>query len=110
MSASSAILWTLLLPLLLLWVASTVVVALAFDRATSRLGDGALSLEAWLLYASAGAATGGLLGSMLVVRDFVLLAEGRPEMSRLLLVGAPGMLLGAAFACLLALAAVHWRR
>lgn len=111
MSTGSATLLAVLVPLLLAWAASTVLVAFAFDRATSRAaGEPALSFEAWLLYASGGAATGGLLGTMLVVREFVLPSSARPEVLRLLLVGAPGMLLGAAFACLLALAAVQWRR
>ena len=108
-----ALLFRLVLPLVALWAASSVVTALAFEHAASGSPDDAdrVTLEAWLLFAAAGAAFGGLFGTMLVMRDIVLSRTTGGEIASLLVFVAPGTLLGAAFACLLASAVLQaWRR
>lgn len=107
-----ALLFQLVLPLVALWAASSVVTALAFEHVA---GGGAddddrIGLEAWLLFAAAGAAFGGLFGTMLVLRDLVLSREAVGEVTMLLLFVAPATLLGATFSCLLASAVMRaWR-
>lgn len=108
-----ALLFQLVLPLVVLWAASSIVTALAFEHVASGSPDDTdrVSLEAWLLFAAAGAAFGGLFGTMLVLRDLVLSRGAGGDVGMLLLFVAPGTLLGATFACLLASAVLQaWRR
>ena len=108
-----ALLFQLVLPLVALWAASSILTALAFEHVASGAPDDAdrVSLEAWLLFAAAGAAFGGLFGTMLVLRDLVVSRAAGGEVGALLLLVAPATLLGATFSCLLATAVLQaWRR
>jgi hypothetical protein len=106
-----ALLFRLALPLVLLWTAASIATALAFERANaSPVQDERVGLEAWLLYAGMGAASGGLVGTMLVLRDLATLAPKDGDIGRLLLFATPGMVLGAAFACTIVTAVFHLRR
>lgn len=106
------LLFRLALPLVLLWTAASIATAFAFERvANADPGeDERVGLEAWLLYAGLGAAAGGLVGTMLVLRDLATLSPGQGEIGRLLLFATPGMVLGAAFACAVVAAVFHLRR
>ena len=107
-----ALLFRLALPLVLLWTAASIATALAFERVANanRLQDERVGLEAWLLYAGMGAAAGGLVGTMFVLRDLATLAPKDGDIGRLLLFATPGMVLGAAFACTIVTAVFHLRR
>ena len=107
-----ALLFRLALPLVLLWTAASIAIAFAFERVASAdpREDERVGLEAWLLYASLGAASGGLVGTMLVLRDLATLSPGQGEVARLLLFATPGMVLGAAFACTVVAAVFQLRR
>jgi hypothetical protein len=102
----------LALPLVLLWTAASIATGLAFERVANanRLQDERVGLEAWLLYAGMGAAAGGLVGTLLVLRDLATLAPKDGDIGRLLLFATPGMVLGAAFACTIVTAVFHLRR
>ena len=105
------LLFRLALPLVLLWTAASIVTALAFERANATpVQDERVGLEAWLLYAGMGAAAGGLVGTMLVLRDLALASPKDGDIGRLLLFATPGMVLGAAFACTIVTAVFHLRR
>lgn len=107
-----ALLLRLALPLVLLWTAASIATAFAFERVASGspAHDERVGLEAWLLYAGMGAAAGGLVGTMFVLRDLATLAPKDGDIGRLLLFATPGMVLGAAFACSVVAAAFHLRR
>ena len=108
-----ALLFQLVLPLVVLWAASSVVTALAFEHAAGGSPDDPdrVTLEAWLLFSAAGAAFGGLFGTMLVLRDLALSRANDGDVATLLLFVAPATLLGATFSCLLASAVLQaWRR
>src|SRR5215208_2279062 len=103
-----ALLFRLALPLVLLWTATSIATALAFERANaSPVQDERVGLEAWLLYAGMGASAGGLVGTMLVLRDLATLGPKDGDVGRLLLFATPGMVLGAAFACTIVTAVFH---
>ena len=106
-----ALLFRLALPLVLLWTAASIATAFAFERANaSPVEDERVGLEAWLLYSGMGAAAGGLVGTMLVLRDLAMVAPKDGDIGRLLLFATPGMVLGAAFACTVVTAVFHLRR
>ena len=107
-----SLLLRLALPLVLLWTVASIATALAFERIANAnpLEDERVGLEAWLLYAGLGASAGGLVGTMLVLRDLATLAPKGGEIGRLLLFATPGMVLGAAFACTVVTAVFHLRR
>lgn len=106
------LLFRLALPLVLLWTGASIAVAFAFERLANAdpVENERVGLEAWLLYAGLGAAAGGLVGTMLVLRDLATLAPAHDEIGRLLLFATPGMVLGAAFACTVVTAVFHLRR
>ena len=107
-----SLLLRLALPLVLLWTVASIATALAFERVAnaSPVAGERVGLEAWLLCAGLGASAGGLVGTMFVLRDLATLAPSGGEIGRLLLFAAPGMLIGAAFACTVVTAVFHLRR
>ena len=108
-----ALLFRLWLPVIAIWMTSSALIALGFERVmNAEPGDGAqLELNVWLVIAAQGAGAGGLLGTFPVLHQLVAAANGGEEMGRLLLYIGVGTVCGAACSCALVAAVVEiWRR
>ena len=100
-----------LLPLLLLWAATSGAVAYAAHALASRGPDTGRRLgpEAWMAFAAAGAAVGGFLAVSALLPDVVDGGELRSPVGPVLVYATPGMLIGAAFAAGVAGAVLYLR-
>lgn len=107
-----ALLFRLWLPVVAIWMTSSALVALAFERLMNPPeGDGGrLELNVWLVIAAQGAGAGGLLGTFPLLHQLAWTAQAGGELGRLLLYIGVGTLCGAACSCALVAAVVEIRR
>lgn len=107
-----ALLFRLWLPVVAIWMTSSALVALVFERMMNTVeGDGRLELNVWLVIAAQGAGAGGLIGTFPVLHQLVSVsAAAGAELGRLLLYIGVGTICGAACSCALVAAIVEIRR